>query len=369
MTAVSLADVRKVFEDPQGGELVAVDDVSLEIEDGELLVLVGPSGCGKTTTLRMIAGLEIPTDGEVLFDDKAVTDIPARNRNVAMVFQDFALYPHMSVRENIGFGLERSDKGYSNDEVRSMVEDVAEMLQIDAMLDQKPDNLSGGQQQRVALGRAIVRDPRVFLFDEPLANLDEKLQVTMRTEIVELQKEFGTTAVYVTHNQEEAMTVADRIAVMNDGELQQVGRPKDVYTHPANLFVAQFIGSPSMNLFDATLVRDNGDHVIESDVFTLRLPSEYVDTSVEDGEIVVGVRPEDFAVNGGRDAAFAGEVTVVESLGRDALVHTNIDGRKITARLSDYDEIGRGAELNLGVEPDDVYLFDKESGELLKSKV
>lgn len=371
MTAVSLADVTKVFEDPQGGEIVAVDNVSMEIDDGELIVLVGPSGCGKTTTLRMIAGLESPTSGEIRFDGQVVNGIPARNRNVAMVFQDFALYPHMTVRRNIGFGLARSDEGYSAQEIDEMVEDVAEMLEIDRLLDQKPGNLSGGQQQRVALGRAIVREPRVFLFDEPLANLDEKLQVTMRTEIVELQKEFGVTAVYVTHNQEEAMTVADRIVIMNDGRLQQIGDPKEVYTHPANLFVAQFIGSPSMNLFDATVVRENGDLIAQSDQFTVRIPDDYLDDDVDEDEMVVGVRPEDLSPQESKnnDESLTGEVTVVESLGRDALIHSNVGGTKVTARLSEYQDIARGATIDFGVDPRDVYLFDRSSGNLVKSKV
>ncbi|MFB6244363.1 MAG: ABC transporter ATP-binding protein, partial [Halobaculum sp.] len=249
MSGITLDTVRKEFS--TGDEqIVAVDDVDLEVRDGEFLVLVGPSGCGKTTTLRCIAGLEDVTSGHVRFGEEDVTGLRARERDVAMVFQNYALYPHMDVRTNLGFGLKLSTQ-LSSAEIDDQVEDVASMLGIEDLLDQKPKELSGGQQQRVALGRAIIRDPAAFLMDEPLSNLDAKLRAEMRTELQTLQHELDVTTVYVTHDQTEAMAMGDRIAVMNDGRLQQVGTPEAVYRTPVNEFVAKFIGSPSINLFDA----------------------------------------------------------------------------------------------------------------------
>ncbi|MEY7851908.1 ABC transporter ATP-binding protein [Natrarchaeobius sp. A-rgal3] len=369
MTNIALESVTKEFTDPNGQQIVAVDDMSFEIADGEMLVLVGPSGCGKTTTLRMVAGLETPTDGTITYDGEIVNEVRARNRDVAMVFQDFALYPHMNVRGNMSFGLKRSDEDYSSGEIDRRVEEAAELLEIADLLDQKPSNLSGGQQQRVALGRAIVRDPRLFLFDEPLANLDEKLQGTMRTEIVELHDEFGVTSVYVTHNQEEAMTVADRIAILNDGTLQQIGEPDEVYAKPSNLFVAQFIGSPSMNLFEGTTADAEGGLVVDATEFGAEIPSSSLVATPTGETVTIGIRPEDLRAATDDDTVrIESTIRVIEPLGRDALVYVDVGDRRVTARIDDYDDLEKGQAFELGVDREHLYLFDGTDDTLVKGK-
>jgi len=299
MARLEIEDVTKVYEAPEG-DVVAVDDLSLAVDDGQFLVLVGPSGCGKSTTLRMVAGLESITEGTVSIDGEPVNEKEPRDRNIAMVFQNYALYPHMSVRENIGFGLKYSSD-LSTAEMDERVQEVAEMMGIEELLDDEPSQLSGGQRQRVALGRAIVREPQVFLFDEPLSNLDAKLRTHMRTEISRLQRDLGVTSMYVTHDQAEAMTMADVVAVMNDGYLQQVAPPNEVYDHPANRFVASFIGSPSMNFFEARLAGEHGDYrlVAQSDESVTYALSDAVvaEAGVEPGtDLTVGVRPEDVEI-------------------------------------------------------------------------
>ncbi|RDZ62493.1 sugar ABC transporter ATP-binding protein [Haloferax sp. Atlit-12N] len=371
MTHLTVDGVTKIFGDPDKDGVVAVDSLDIDVEDGEFLVLLGPSGCGKTTTLRMIGGLETPTSGEIRFDDVVVNDIKARNRDVAMVFQDFALYPHMTVRENLGFGLKREDNGMSKADIDERVEEVATMLEIEQLLNNKPAQLSGGQKQRVALGRAIIREPRLFLFDEPLANLDAKLRKTMRTEIDELQSEVGITSAYVTHNQEEAMTIADKIAVLNDGALQQLGRPEEVFNEPANLFVAQFVGSPDMNIYDGVVADADGGARVELDGVNFELPSDALDTEVPPGRVNVGFRPQDFYQTNKRRAdglTFDVEVRVVEPVGTKAIVHGNGPMGDLTAEIGEFHGLSSGDTLSLSIAPEHVYLFDAETEALRKGR-
>lgn len=372
MTRVGLDGVTKVFGDPNKDGVVAVNDMNIDIDDGDFLVLLGPSGCGKTTTLRMIGGLEDPTEGEVRFDGTVVNDVKARNRDVAMVFQDFALYPHMTVRGNLGFGLHRENNGLSDDEIDAQVTEVAEMLEIEELLNNKPAQLSGGQKQRVALGRAIIREPQLFLFDEPLANLDAKLRKTMRTEIDELQSEVGITSAYVTHNQEEAMTIADKIAVLNNGELQQLGTPDQVFNEPRNLFVAQFVGSPDMNLFDATLSEVDNAYRVTLDSGTFDIPKRLVDARITSDDVLVGFRPQDFyqARNRSTDGpTVESEVRIVEPVGTEAIVHTTSSLGDVTAKLGDFHMLDDGDTVSLTIAPEHIYLFDAETGELLKGRL
>ncbi|WP_135305043.1 ABC transporter ATP-binding protein [Haloarcula amylovorans] len=372
MTHIELDGVTKVFGDPEKEGIVAVNDLDIDVPDGEFLVLLGPSGCGKTTTLRMIGGLEEPTDGEVRFDGTVVNDVKARNRDVAMVFQDFALYPHMTVGENLGFGLRREDNDMTGDEIDARVREVAEMLEIEELLNNKPAQLSGGQKQRVALGRAIIREPRLFLFDEPLANLDAQLRKTMRTEIDELQSEVGITSAYVTHNQEEAMTIADKIAVLNEGQLQQLGTPDQVFNEPANLFVAQFVGSPDMNLFDATIGEQGDAYRVDMESASFDIPKRLVDTEITTDDVLVGFRPQDLyqrrnhALDG---PAFDTDIRVVEPIGTEAIVHGSSALGDVTATVGNFHDLSSGDELSLTIAPEHVYLFDAETGELLKGRL
>lgn len=350
MTTIELDTIRKEF----GDDIVAVDDVSLTIEDGELVVLVGPSGSGKSTTLRMIAGLEAPTSGDIVIDGRRVNDVQPQNRDIAMVFQSFALYPHRTVRQNISFPLEARD--VPADEIDSRVEEAAAMLDITELLDRKPANLSGGQQQRVALGRALVRDPKAFLMDEPLANLDAKLRKEMRTEVVRLQQELGVTMVHVTHNQEEAMTMGDRVAVMNNGKIQQLAPPKEVYRRPANRFVADFIGSPSMNLLTGRL----SEGLFHSEVgnVSIRVPEELANAATAD-LLTLGVRPEDVhIVDMPSDYTFEATVDVVELMGNVQIVHLDIDGTEFLAEVDPDLEVSQRDELHLRLPPDKIDLFD-----------
>jgi multiple sugar transport system ATP-binding protein len=332
MGNVTINDVTKVYSADTEG-MVAVSDLDLEIEDGEFLVLVGPSGCGKSTTLRMIAGLETVTDGTITIGGEVVNGKEPKERNIAMVFQNYALYPHKSVRENMGFGLKYSSD-LRSEEIDKRVRETAEMMGIEDLLDDKPSQLSGGQRQRVALGRAIVREPEAFLFDEPLSNLDAKLRTHMRTEITKLQHELGVTTIYVTHDQAEAMTMGDRIAVLNGGELQQVGAPNEVYKHPVNEFVAGFIGSPSMNFMGmaveqhdgtVTLVADHDDSLtyeLDED-FAARIPVGPGD------EVTLGVRPEDVEViddpgDGSSERQLEATVEVLEPMGSDNFLSMDV---------------------------------------------
>jgi multiple sugar transport system ATP-binding protein len=330
---VVLTGVGKVY--PDGTR--AVTDLNLHIADGEFLVLVGPSGCGKTTALRMVAGLEGISEGEVRIGDRVVNRVPARDRDVAMVFQSYALYPHLSVRDNIGFGL--SLRKVPKDEIRRKVEHAARLLGLTDHLDRKPRNLSGGQRQRVAMGRAIVREPQAFLMDEPLSNLDAKLRVQMRAEIARIQRDLGVTTVYVTHDQTEAMTLGDRVAVMKKGVLQQVAPPQELYDRPANLFVAGFIGSPAMNLLKGTLAGTGDDLRVEfRGGQSLALPGEVLQArpalrSYLGRPVIAGIRPEDMEdaelVEGPADARLTCAADLVEAMGSDVLVHFSVDAEQV----------------------------------------
>jgi len=314
MGRITIEDVRKEY-DSDTGTIRAVDDVSLEVEDGEFLTIVGPSGSGKSTLLRMIAGLEDITAGQIRIGDTVVNDIAPQNRGVAMVFQNYALYPHMSVRKNMSYGLKLTTD-LSKTEIDERVEETAEMMGIGDLLDKKPNNLSGGQQQRVATGRAIVRQPEVFLFDEPLSNLDAKLRLHMRTELQRIQEDLETTSVYVTHDQTEAMTMSDRIVILSNGTIQQVGTPTEVYAEPVNRFVADFIGSPSMNFFDVEF----DDRVLRSETFAYELPEGQAETVREarsSDDLVLGIRPEHVEVEPDAEDPITATLDVLEHEGSD----------------------------------------------------
>jgi multiple sugar transport system ATP-binding protein len=335
----------------------AVDALDLEITDGEFLVLVGPSGCGKSTSLRMLAGLEDVNGGRILIGDRDVTNVQPKDRDIAMVFQSYALYPHMTVADNMGFALKIA--GVPKDEIKSRVQDAAKILDLGEYLERKPKNLSGGQRQRVAMGRAIVRKPQVFLMDEPLSNLDAKLRVSTRTQIASLQRRLGVTTVYVTHDQTEAMTMGDRVCVLKDGLLQQVGTPRALYDHPDNVFVAGFIGSPAMNLLDLSATDGGvqlGDMVWPVDRSLL---------SEAGGKVTVGMRPEDLQL---AEHGLAVEVDVVEELGADAYIygHTLADDRlEIIARTDGRRPPQKGATVHFAPKPDHVHLFDPSTGRRL----
>jgi ABC-type sugar transport system ATPase subunit len=357
MGRVALDQVSKRFDD-----VAAVDDLTLEVADEEFLVLLGPSGCGKSTALRMIAGLEDPTSGTITIGDRVVNDIEAKDRDIAMVFQSYALYPHMTVRRNIEFPL-RSRKVPASERA-SLVHDAADSLDLGALLDRKPAQLSGGQRQRVALARAIVRRPQAFLMDEPLSNLDAKLRVQTRAELVELQRRLAATVVYVTHDQVEAMTMGHRIAVLDQGVLQQVGAPQEVYARPANLFVARFIGSPPMNTVSGRLDRVDGELVVQLPGTALSLPSELAAAVEAAGadEIVVGVRPEDlrFELSGGLPAT----ITVVESLGHERHVICRLTDDQLVIVRQDAHEAApaEGTAARLVADPAALHLFDATAG-------
>jgi len=373
MADVVLDDVTKIYD----GSILAVDKLSLEIEDGEFLVLVGPSGCGKSSTLRMVAGLETISDGTISIGGERANEKEPRERDIGMVFQNYALYPHMNVRENIGFGL-RYSSNLSRSEIDQRVQEVVEMMGIEELLDDRPGQLSGGQQQRVALGRAIVRNPQVFLFDEPLSNLDAKLRTQMRTELSRLQHDLGVTSIYVTHNQEEAMTMADRVAVMNDGKLQQVATPNEIYNYPVNKFVAGFIGSPSMNFLDGTLRRGDGGLFLvgaQNDSVRYELdPARVEEVGAEVGQsVTLGIRPEDVQVVEGAaeaDPARTLEATVdlVEPMGSDNFLTLRLPGDvSWVARVRPTLEPEEDTPITLTFDQDDLHLFAEE-GHVLRSR-
>jgi len=349
-----------------GSTKPAVDALNLEIEDGEFLVLVGPSGCGKSTSLRMLAGLEDVDGGRILIGDKDVTNAEPKQRDIAMVFQNYALYPHMSVAENMGFALKMAKVAKAEKDQRVL--EAAKLLDLEQYLDRKPKALSGGQRQRVAMGRAIVRQPQVFLMDEPLSNLDAKLRVQTRTQIAQLQRRLGTTTVYVTHDQVEAMTMGDRVAVLKDGLLQQCATPRDLYRNPANLFVAGFMGSPAMNLFTLPLT----DGAVSVGGHALAVPRTVSDAlNSTDGTVVVGIRPEHFEFTGG-DAGITMEVDVVEELGSDAYVYGRSlgengsgTGENLVARADWRNPPAKGEKLSLTAESANIYFFDPSDGKRL----
>jgi multiple sugar transport system ATP-binding protein len=341
------------------GPVSVIEGFNLDIHDQEFMVLVGPSGCGKSTALRMIAGLEEISDGQVSIGERVVNDLQPKDRDVAMVFQSYALYPHMTVRENIEFGLRI--RKMPRAEMARRVDSAAETLGIAHLLDRKPKQLSGGQRQRVAVARAIVRDPKVFLFDEPLSNLDAKLRVQMRAEITKLQQRLRTTCVYVTHDQVEAMTMGHRIAVMNAGKIQQVGTPLEVYDKPANVFVAQFIGTPPMNFFDG-MVSDGRVHAA---TFSVPVPSRLRPSLANGRKLLVGIRPENILAadqeGRGETARVQGVVDIVEPIGHQAIVHVRLGSDVLVASFDSHDIPRVGDPIELVIEVDAMHLFDAES--------
>lgn len=361
MGKVMLKDLTKRF-----GKVVAVNKLSLEVKDGEFVVLLGPSGCGKTTTLRLIAGLESPDEGEIYIGGRLVNDLPPKDRNIAMVFQNYALYPHMTVFDNLAFPLKMAK--YPKEEIRKRVVEVAKLLQIEDLLDRKPRQLSGGQQQRVALGRAIVREPEVFLMDEPLSNLDAQLRVYMRAELKRLQKDLGITTIYVTHDQLEAMTMAERIAVMNAGTLQQYGTPDEIYYKPVNRFVAGFIGSPPMNFLDVSLAEREGKLYLDASAFSLELPEEVariVRERAKNTELILGFRPESCVVDlEPAPNSIPGELYVVEPLGSEVILDVKVGDSLIKVKTVSLEEVPRvGQKIWIKVPPDKMYLFDRKTEE------
>ncbi|MDN5786074.1 ABC transporter ATP-binding protein [Pseudorhodobacter sp.] len=341
MATLSLRNLVKTY-----GKTEVLHGISLDVADGEFVVFVGPSGCGKSTTLRMIAGLEDVSGGEVRIGDKVVNHLEPKDRDIAMVFQNYAIYPHLTVRKNIGFGLRTAKTPKAEKEKR--IEEVAAILSMTDYLDRRPAQLSGGQRQRVAIGRAMVRDPAVFLFDEPLSNLDAQLRAQMRLEIKKLHQRVGTTIVFVTHDQVEAMTMADRIVIMKDGHIQQVGTPAQVYHQPANTFVAQFIGAPSMNMLPGQVVSGGisvaGRHIAR-------------DPCGATGALTVGIRPDDLRVTEGRQGSFEGRVTVLEPLGAETLAYVDIGGQEVVAHADGRKPPALGALVSLAVDPANLHLF------------
>jgi multiple sugar transport system ATP-binding protein len=368
MASITLDNVTKRFGEG-GGAVTAVDDVSLDIEDGEFVVFVGPSGSGKSTLMRIVAGLETQSEGDVFIGDTVVNQLGPRARDIAMVFQNYALYPNMTVEENMSFGLKMSTD-LSDDEIERQVTDAAEMMGIGNLLDNTPGELSGGQQQRVALGRAIVRDPNVFLMDEPLSNLDAKLRTTMRTEINRLQNDLGVTTLYVTHDQTEAMTMGDRLVVLNYGELQQVGTPLECFYRPANRFVAGFIGSPSMNFFEGEVE----DGTLTVDGFDYEL-SERMRSNVSDRtEVTLGGRPEDFDLTDDPEVenGFEVAVDVVEPMGSISYVYVRPVDRShdetFVVEIDGQRPVSEGQRLYAHVSNEDVHLFDRKTGETIHQR-
>jgi multiple sugar transport system ATP-binding protein len=365
MAVIEIDSLRKEF-DVAGGTEVAVDDIDLTIEEGEFFTIVGPSGCGKTTTLRCLAGLERPTSGTITFWDRDVTDVPANKRDVAMMFQSIALYPHMSVRANIEYPLKV--KHVPKAERREEAERVAEIMQISELLEKYPGALSGGQRQRAALGRTIIQDPIAFMMDEPLSDLDAKLKVEMRKEIQRVHKRLGKPTVYVTHDQEEALTMSDRIAVMNDGQVEQVGSPDDLYDHPRNLFVANFIGNPSMNFVPGTVTSTtDGTATVEGRDGTLSFEVRGVPDSLTGARVTVGFRPEDGSVTTDGDGQFVSEVLLLERIDDRSLVYLNGPEEDIRVTIPSGFPVDEGDSVALSVDSDDLYLFD-EDGDLIERR-
>ena len=374
MASVSLKGIYKKYP----GNVVAVSDFNIEIKDKEFIILVGLSGCGKSTTLRMIAGLEEISDGELYIGDRLVNDIAPKDRDIAMVFQNYALYPHMTVFENMAFGLKL--RKVPKDQIAKKVEEAAKILDIAHLLDRKPKALSGGQRQRVALGRAIVREPQVFLLDEPLSNLDAKLRAQMRTEISKLHKRLGTTFIYVTHDQTEAMTMGDRIVVMKDGFIQQIDTPVNLYQHPINQFVAGFIGSPQMNFIDSKLLKVDGKYVIEFGTedtketrgvkYTVEVPPNKADEKLLEPlvgkEVVMGIRPEcihdeEIFISSAKTGIIDATVEVAEMMGAETYLYLNCVGIQLTARVSPRNNVRPQDKIKVAIDPNRIHIFEKDT--------
>ncbi len=367
MATVTLKNVKKIYDN----KVTAVHDFNLEIADKEFIVLVGPSGCGKSTTLRMVAGLEDISDGDLLIGDKRMNDVEPKDRDIAMVFQNYALYPHMTVYENMAFALKL--RKVPKEEIDKKVREAAEILDITQYLERKPKALSGGQRQRVAIGRAIVRDPQVFLMDEPLSNLDAKLRNQMRAEIIKLRQRINTTFIYVTHDQTEAMTLGDRIVIMKDGFIQQIGTPQEVFNHPNNIFVAGFIGSPQMNFFDGKLEKNGDAYSVAVAGAVVPLTAETSKALAAKGigakDVTVGVRPE-HSMFSAEDGAhiITGKVDVSEMMGSEVYLHVNAGGKDVVLRIPTTDlpaeqraGIPYGAEVKFAFRPEMIHLFDPQS--------
>ena len=374
MASLSLRNVYKIYS----GGVEAVSNFNLEIKDKEFIILVGPSGCGKSTTLRMVAGLEEISKGEILIGDRVVNDVAPKDRDIAMVFQNYALYPHMTVFDNMAFGLKL--RKTPKDEIKRRVEEAARILDISHLLERKPKALSGGQRQRVALGRAIVREPKVFLLDEPLSNLDAKLRAQMRTEISKLHLKLGTTFIYVTHDQTEAMTMGTRIVVMKDGLIQQVDTPQNLYLYPGNLFVAGFIGSPQMNFIDSKLLKEGDDFFVEFGTedtktragvkYKIKLPASKNKDNVLEAyvgkEVIMGIRPEDVhneeeLLAQFPDGIVEANVEVTELMGAETYLYMNCEEQTINARVSPTNTAKPGDRIQITLEPGKIHLFDKET--------
>ncbi|MCK4595353.1 sn-glycerol-3-phosphate ABC transporter ATP-binding protein UgpC [candidate division WOR-3 bacterium] len=347
MANVRLVALKKIYDK----NVVGIEDINLEIEDKEFCVLVGPSGCGKSTTLRLIAGLETPTEGEIYIGNRLVNSVPPKDRDIAMVFQDYALYPHMTVFDNMAFALKL--RKYSKEEIINRVSDVSKLLGIEELINRRPRALSGGQRQRVAVGRAIVRNPQIFLFDEPLSNLDAKLRAEMRTELKKLQRELGTTAVYVTHDQVEAMTMGDKIVILNEGLIQQIGDSKALYDNPINHFVAGFIGTPPMNFFQGIV--DKG--IFISSDGNIKMPLKRVD-----GKVTIGVRPEDIGID--TKGKIRARVELVEALGNEALLHLSIG--EVRSIMRTYESPPKSDDtIDISFRSEKLHIFDTETGKRL----
>lgn len=362
MASISLKNLKKVYP----GDVVAVQDFNLEIEDKEFVILVGPSGCGKSTTLRMIAGLEEISEGELYIGDKLVNNVAPKDRDIAMVFQNYALYPHMTVYKNMAFGL--SLRKTPKDEIKRKVDEAAKILDIQHLLDRKPKALSGGQRQRVALGRAMVRNPAVFLLDEPLSNLDAKLRAQMRTEISKLHKKLGTTFVYVTHDQTEAMTMGDRIVVMKDGFIQQIDTPQNLYSRPCNLFVAGFIGSPQMNFLTALVEQEQGQLSVSFAGCRIRINDEKKEALLPyvGKEITMGIRPEDICLGDENSCEFRVNIDVVELMGSETYLYCDLNGIKLTSRIPGINTLKSGSTANLSPDVEKLHFFDIDTEQAIR---
>lgn len=365
MAQVELKNISKIYS----GNTKVVNNVSLTVEDREFVVLVGPSGCGKSTTLRMIAGLEDITEGEILIDGEVVNNQAPKDRDIAMVFQNYALYPHMTVFDNMAFGLKL--RKYSKVEIKNRVNEAAKILDLENYLDRKPKALSGGQRQRVAVGRAIVRHPKVFLFDEPLSNLDAKLRVQMRTEISKLHKRLNATMIYVTHDQTEAMTMGDKIVVMKDGVVQQIDSPLELYNNPNNQFVAGFIGSPSMNFIEGSLSQNGNFSFVVNDQVQISFPKKFssILNNCDRNKIIVGIRPEHFSLSKGTsfsdEAYFKTTIEVIEPLGNETFLYFMIAGRQYVARVNSENVNNIGDLLKLYINREKYLLFDENGNRLI----
>jgi len=360
-----VAEVRLVNVTKRFGKVTAVNKMNLDVKDREFMVLLGPSGCGKTTALRCVAGLENPDEGEIYIGGKKVNDLDPKERNIAMVFQTYALYPHLTVFKNLAFPLENAK--VPKDDIEKKVHDVAKLLKIEQLLDRKPKQLSGGQRQRVALGRAIIREPQAFLMDEPLSNLDAKLRVYMRAELKKLQRDIGITTIYVTHDQIEAMTMGDRIAIMNEGILQQIGTPDEIYFHPSNIFVAGFIGSPPTNFFDCTLSKDD---TLDCKEFSYPLSNELIEAISKSGaeEFVLGVRPQDTLVSKKTDEKknnVKATVEVVEPIGDQTVLDLRVGDNLVKAVVSPDFKTKAGDAFWITFPTDKIHIFDRKAGKTL----